>query len=154
MALRPLRSKASCSSWRWAGVKRNRPSLPLRMMEESEGAESDDVDCKRYYVCFLCPSVASGRLLSASELSIRPRFQQRSEQVEFPKCRLWAAQQHLKQMLPCEQQPPGGRIELESKSPHDSSENSEKPQISGIDNQRITATYSGGLTPSTNACQP
>ena len=51
-------------------------------------------------------------------------------------------------MLPCEQQPPGGRIELESKSPHDSSENSEKPQISGIDNQRITATYSGGLTPS------
>ena len=30
-----------------------------------------------------------------SELSIRPRFQQRGEQVEFPKCRLWAAQQHL-----------------------------------------------------------
>ena len=37
-----------------------------------------------------------------SELSIRPRFQQRGEQVEFPKCRLWADQQHLKQMLPCE----------------------------------------------------
>ena len=66
-------------------------------MMESEGAGSDDVDCKRYYVCSLCPSVASGRLLSAPELSI-PRFQQRGEQVEFPKCRLWAAQ-HLKQML-------------------------------------------------------
>ena len=70
-------------------------------MMESEGAGSDDVDCIRYYVCSR-PSVASGRLLSASELSIRPRFQQRSEQVEFPKCRLWAAQQHLKQLLPCE----------------------------------------------------
>ena len=128
---------------------RRAPKLHHRMME-SEGAGSDDVDCIRDYVCSLCPSVASGRLLSASELSIRPRFQQRIEQVEFPKCRLWAAQQHLKQMLPCEQQPPGGRIELESKSPHDSSENSEKPQISGIDNQRITATYSGGLTPSKN----
>ena len=57
-------------------------------------------------------------------------------------------------MLPCEQQPPGGRIELESKSPHDSSENSEKPQISGIDNQRITATYSGGLTPSADGVSP
>jgi hypothetical protein len=44
MALRPLRSKASSSSWRWAGVKRNRPSLPARMMEESEGAGSDGVD--------------------------------------------------------------------------------------------------------------
>ena len=37
-----------------------------------------------------------------SELSIRPRFRQRSEQVEFPKCRLRVAQQQLKQMLLCE----------------------------------------------------
>ena len=42
-----------------------------------------------------------------SELSIRPRFRQRIEQVEFPKCRLRVAQQHLKQMLPCEQHPIG-----------------------------------------------
>jgi len=34
-------------------------------MEESEGAGSDDVDCIRDYVCYLCASVASGRLLSA-----------------------------------------------------------------------------------------
>ena len=34
-------------------------------MEESEGAGSDDVDCIRDYVCYLCPRVASGRLLSA-----------------------------------------------------------------------------------------
>ncbi len=65
MALRPLRSKASNSSWRWAGVNRNRPSLPARMMEESEGVGSDDVDCIRDYVCSLCPRVASARLLSA-----------------------------------------------------------------------------------------
>ena len=129
----------------WPGLRK----LHTQVCMQSTSSEP----APRDYVCSLCPSVASGRLLSASELSIRPRFQQRIEQVEFPKCRLWAAQ-HLKQMLPCEQQPPGGRIELESKSPHDSSENSEKPQISGIDNQRITATYSGGLTPSTNACQP
>ena len=32
--------------------------------------------------------------------------------------------------------------------------NSEKPQISGIDNQRITATYSGGLTPSADGVSP
>jgi hypothetical protein len=51
--------------WRWAGVKRSRPSLPARMMAESEGAGSDDVDCIRDYVCYLCPRVASGRLLSA-----------------------------------------------------------------------------------------
>jgi len=31
-----------------------------------------------------------GRAEGRSELSIRPRFRQRSEQVEFPKCRLWA----------------------------------------------------------------
>ncbi len=49
-----------------------------------------------------------------SELSVRPLFRQRSEQVKFPNCRLWAEAQCLKQMLPCEQQPPGGRIELES----------------------------------------
>ena len=51
-----------------AGVRRNRPSLPVRMMEEWEGAGSDvvdDVDCIRGYVCNLCPRVASGRLLSA-----------------------------------------------------------------------------------------
>jgi len=65
MALRPLRSKASNSSWRWAGVKRNRPSLALRMMEETEGAGSDDVDCIRDYVCYQCPRLPSGRLLSA-----------------------------------------------------------------------------------------
>ena len=65
MALRPLRSKASSSSWRWAGVKRSRPSLPARMMEESEGAGWDGVDCIRGYVCSRCPRLASGRQLSA-----------------------------------------------------------------------------------------
>ena len=37
-----------------------------------------------------------------SELSVRPLFRQRSEQVKFPNCRLWAEAQCLKQMLPCE----------------------------------------------------
>jgi hypothetical protein len=67
MALWPLRSKASSSSWRWAGVKRSRPSLPARMMEESEGAGWDGVDCIRDYVCSRCPRLASGRPLSAYE---------------------------------------------------------------------------------------
>ena len=64
----PLRSKAFSSSWRWDGLRRSRPSLPVRMMEESEREGSDvddDVDCIRGYVCNLCPRVASGRLLSA-----------------------------------------------------------------------------------------
>ena len=65
MALTPLRSKASNSSWRWARVKRSRPSVPARMMEESEGAGSDGVDCIRDYVCSRCPRLASGCQLSA-----------------------------------------------------------------------------------------
>ena len=44
IVLRPLRSKASNSSWRWAVVKRSRPSLALRMREESVRAGSDDID--------------------------------------------------------------------------------------------------------------
>ena len=43
------------SSWRWAGLKRNRPSLPGWMMEESEGAGSDvvdDVDWIRGYAIY------------------------------------------------------------------------------------------------------
>ena len=46
-------------------MKRNRPSLALRMMEETEGAGSDDVDCIRDNVCYQCPRLPSGRLLSA-----------------------------------------------------------------------------------------
>jgi hypothetical protein len=52
-------------------VNRNRPSLPARMMEESEGVGSDDVDCIRDYVCSLCPRVASARLLSAYLLCVK-----------------------------------------------------------------------------------
>ena len=51
--------RASNSSWRWAGENRSWPSLPVRMMEESEGAGLDvvdDVDCIRDYVCYLCPA--------------------------------------------------------------------------------------------------
>ena len=52
-----------------AGVKRYRPSLPARMMAQSEGAGSDDVDCIRDYVCSLGPRLAGGRPLSADRAS-------------------------------------------------------------------------------------
>jgi len=45
------------------------------MMEESEGADSDDVDCIRDYVCYLRPSVASGRLLNAYAQKLRCKRQ-------------------------------------------------------------------------------
>jgi len=57
------------------------------------------------------------RLEMGHDRSVSRLIRQAADHNEVRKCL-----QHLKQMLPCEQQPPGGRIELESKSPHDSSE--------------------------------
>ena len=70
--------KASNSSWRWVGLRRSRPSLPVRMMAESEGAASDmldDIDCIGGYVYYLCSRVAGGRRLSAYAKTHGPGYQ-------------------------------------------------------------------------------
>ena len=69
IALWPPRSKAASSSRRCDGVKRSRPSRPVRMMEtpaEGPGVVGGGVmDCIRARVCNRCRRLHSARQLSA-----------------------------------------------------------------------------------------